>query len=305
MKTMKKLMAMCLAVMMIVACFPSVYAASVDDATINMDAQCSLTIYKYDITNAMKDGVWTEEAFKSTGWRESYVEEVLGGAIRHGDDNGNPDNALGNGQSSNGYAIKGVTFTTLKVADVATFTESAADGHASFNKNMVLYGFDKVRAADLLTAIGLPNGTGRYENADATDKLDHKNYYYTSDAINEAMAAALADNATVVKNALEAYVAASDSAVVLNETNENGMTTVGQLPVGLYLVVETAVPEMVTTTATPFFVSLPMTVLSGNEHSDSPVGGTAWNYDPVIYPKNQTGIVTLEKIGRASCRERV
>ena len=297
---MKKLMAMCLAVMMIVACFPSVYAATVDDATIDMDAKCSLTIWKFDITNAMKDGVWTEETFPSTGWRESYVEEVLGEAVRHGDDNGKPDNALGNGQNSNGYAIKGVQFSVLKVADVATFTESVNDGHASYNKNMVLYGFDKVLAADLLEAIGLGNGAGRYENADNTEKLDHKKFYYTSDTINEAMAAALADNATVVKNAMEAYVAASEDAIVLAETNENGKTIVRDLPVGLYVVVETAVPEMVTTTTPPFFISLPMTSVSGNENSSSPAGGTVWNYDPVVYPKNHTGIVTLEKTVRES-----
>ena len=59
---------------------------------------------------------------------------------------------------------------------------------------------------------------------------------------------------------------------------------------GLYLVVETRVPEMVTSTCNPFFVSLPMTTIDGSE----------WTYDIVIYPKNQTGNPDLEKTVRES-----
>lgn len=68
-----------------------------------------------------------------------------------------------------------------------------------------------------------------------------------------------------------------------------------QLALGLYLVVETKVPEMVTSTVNPFFVSLPMTTVSGDADSASPEGGHGWNYDVVVYPKNETGIPTLEK----------
>lgn len=78
-------------------------------------------------------------------------------------------------------------------------------------------------------------------------------------------------------------------------TDENGKTMAQGLPVGLYLLVETKVPEMVTSTVNPFFVTLPMTTVSGNEHSNSPEGGHEWNYDVVVYPKNETGIPTLEK----------
>ena len=149
MKKMRKILTLCLALVMCLSCAGMAFAAEVDDATIHEDANCSLTIWKFDWTNALKDGVWNEDSFISTGGRESYVEEVLGEGVRQGDANGSPDNALGNGQNANGYAIKGVEFSYLRVADIVTFTESANDQHPEYNQTMVLYGFNKVKAADL------------------------------------------------------------------------------------------------------------------------------------------------------------
>ena len=302
MKNFRRIITMCLALVLCLSCASAAFAAEVDNATIDEDALCSLTIWKFDFTNAMKDGVWNEDSFVSTGWRESYVEEVLGEAVRKGDDNDAPDNALGNGQNANGYAIKGVEFSYLRVADIVTFTESANDQHPDHNLTMVLYGFDKDKSADLLSAIGLPNGQGRYENADNTDKLDHANFYYTSDVLNKALADSLNANSTTVKDALERYMAqAGGTAMPL--TNENGKTIVRNLPVGLYLLVETKVPEMVTSTTNPFFVSLPMTSVSGDGNSASPEGGHCWNYDIVVYPKNSIGIPSLNKSVRESQKD--
>lgn len=302
MNKMKKVLSLCLALMMVLCAMPmSAFAAEYADATINMDAPCSLTIWKYDFTNAKKDGVWNEDSFISTGWRESYVEDILGGATRTGE-NGNSSD-LGNGQTSNGYAIKGVEFSYLKVADIVTFTESINDGHEDYNMTQVLYGFDKVKGADLLKAIGLENGANSYANAANTDKLDGaNNWYYQSDVLNKAIADSLANNATTVKNALESYMAAQGG-IAMPLTDNNGKTIVRDLPVGLYLLVETKVPEMVTTTVNPFFVSLPMTSVSGDENSASPEGGHVWNYDVVVYPKNETGIPTLEKTVREAQKD--
>lgn len=300
---MKKFFALMMTLVLLLSGIPTALAADAADATIDTDASCSLTIFKYDWTNAVKDGVWNEDSFISTGWRESYVEDVLGNAVRQGDADGSTGNDLGNGQNSNGYALKGVEFTTLKVADIVTFTESANDQHPDYNLTQVLYGFHKVKAADLLAAIGLADGAGRYTNADNTDKLSKDNYYYTSETLNKALASALAANATTVKDALETYMAAQDGAIVMAKTDENGKTIQRNLPVGLYLCVETAVPEMVTSTTNPFFVSLPMTTVSGDENSSSPEGGHAWNYDVVVYPKNETGIPTLEKTVREAKKD--
>ena len=82
MKKFKKILTLCLALMMVLTCVPAAFAAEVDDCTIDEDAKASLTIWKFDWTNAFKDGVWTEDSFISTGWRESYVEEVLGETVR-------------------------------------------------------------------------------------------------------------------------------------------------------------------------------------------------------------------------------
>ena len=306
MKKLKKLFSLCLALVLVLTCVPAAFAAEADDCMIDEDARASLTIWKFDWTNAYKDGVWDEDSFISTGWRESYVEEVLGETVREGDANGNPDHPLGNGQISNGYALKGVEFTILRVADIVTFSESANDQHPDYNLTQVLYGFDKDKAADLLAAIGLPNGEGRYENADMMTERDalvpmdagdgSSNYwYYQSDVLNKALADALEANATTVKDALEAYVGASDEAIVMDKTNENGKTIQRDLDLGLWLCVETACPEMVTSSTSPFFISLPMTTVSGDSNSASPEGGHFWNYDVVVYPKNNTGIPSLRK----------
>lgn len=194
-------------------------------------------------------------------------------------------------------------FTILRVADIVTFTESANDQHPDYNLTQVLYGFDKDKAAPLLTAIGLANGAERYENADSTQKLDASKYYYTSDTLNKALAKALEVNATTVKNALEAYVAASNDAIVMDKTNENGKTIKRDLDLGLWLCIETKVPEMVTSTTNPFFVSLPMTTVSGDANSASPEGGHFWNYNVVVYPKNNTGIPSLTKEVRESVKD--
>lgn len=289
-----KAFTLCLALMMCLCCAVPVSAAETADAVIQQDADCSLTIFKYNWTAAAKDGVWNEESFVSTGWQESYVEQVLGGDTGH---------ALGNGETAYGYALKGVEFTILRVADIVTFTESSNDQHPDYNLTQVLYGFEKTASADLLAAIGLADGAGRYENADATDKLDAANYYYTSDALNKALTDALAENATTVKNALETYIAASDSATAMDLTNEYGKTKITGLDTGLYLCLETKTNESITSTTAPFFVSLPMTTVSGNEESESPEGGHQWNYDVVVYPKNETGIPTLEKQVRESAQD--
>ena len=78
-------------------------------------------------------------------------------------------------------------------------------------------------------------------------------------------------------------------------TDSYGHTSASDLPLGLYLIVETKVPEMVTETTAPFFLSLPMTSVNGSNADD---GGERWIYDVTVYPKNLTGIPTLEKTVR-------
>ena len=216
-----------------------------------------------------------------------------GKAVRAGDNDKKSD--LGNGGESHGYAIAGVEFTYLKVADIIQFTESDADGITSDHVE-VLYGIDKTAGADLLNTLGLKNGAQRYANA---DQLDTSKYFYQGDILMDALAAALEANATKVKNALETYIA-DHGGTAMDLTNAYGKTAASGLPLGLYLCCETACPEMVVSTINPFFISLPMTSISGGNDAD---GGTDWIYDVTIYPKSLTGIPSLEKTLRENVND--
>ncbi len=271
-----------------------VMAADVANATIDPTKTGSMTIFKYDFTNASKDGVW-DDSYVSTGRYDDFVNQTLGQTKPTGDSD-NVSN-LGNGHNSYGYAIKGVEFTYLRVADIYQFTESADDQRTDSHVEL-LYGFKWDNASqNILSAIGL-DANNRYQNADAkVDGVDI--YYYQSDVLVNALSAALTTNATDVKDALEQHII-NAGGTAMNLTNEHGMTAVSGLPLGLYLVVETKVPEHVTTTINPFFVSLPMTSVDGTEgnmNGSTPngLGGSAWMYDITLYPKNNTGIPTLEK----------
>ena len=252
MKKIHRILALLLAALMAFGLITTAFAATDSAPIIDPGKKASLSIYKYDITTASKDSAWDAESYVSTGLHDDAVVDKL-----------------------SKYAIQGVEFTYLRVADI-TMSNEAVDGQRQVG---VLYGFDSSeRSNAVLSAIGM---TG----ADA-HKTDNGINYFTSDMLNNKLAAALAANATTVKNALEAAV--RSGGVVLTETDVTGHTSASDMEQGLYLVVETCVPENVTSTCNPFFVSLPMTTIDG----------TAWNYDVTVYPKNQTGNPTLDKTVR-------
>ena len=274
MKNLTKVLSLFLVLTMLL-CFPvAVSAAELEDATIDESKTGSLTIYKYDLTGAEKDGVW-DSSYVSTGvYDEAGVNNVLGSST---------SSTLGNGETGYGYAIKGVQFTYVKVADIFQYGETEnSDGHVE-----ILYAVDKTKGSDLLNTLGLADGKNRYEKADA---LDESKYFYQSDVLISALSSGLTANATTVKNALERYAAANGAAMPL--TDSYGKTKAENLPLGLYLVAETKVPEMVVSTTDPFLVSVPMTSVNGSNAND---GGTRWIYDITLYPKNLTGIPSLEK----------
>ena len=277
MKSFTKILSLFLALTLMLSFPVAASATELEDAPIDESRTGSLTIYKYDLTNAEKDGVW-DSSYVSTGvFDQTGVNDVLGGSGA----------ALGNGETGYGYAIKGVEFSYLKVADIVTFSESENDSRTDSHVE-VLYVIDKAKGADFLKALNLADGKNRYTNADA---LDSTKYYYQSDVLIDALAAALESNSTVVKNALESYITANGGAA-MPLTDAYGKTKAENLNLGLYLVVETKVPEMVVSTTDPFLVSVPMTSVNGTNATD---GGTRWIYDITLYPKNLTGIPSLEK----------
>ena len=250
MKKIHRVLALLMAAIMALSLVTTAFA----EPTIDPAKKASLSIYKYDITKASEDGVWDAESYVSTGLHDDAVIDKL-----------------------SKYAIQGVEFTYLKVADV-TMSNEVMDGQRQVG---VLYGFDNSeRSSAVLSAIGL--------TASDAHKTEGGVDYFTSDALNNKLAAALAANATTVKNALE--VAVKNGGVAMTETDATGHTSASNMEQGLYLVVETRVPENVTSTCNPFFVSLPMTTIDGSE----------WLYDLTVYPKNQTGNPDLEKTVRES-----
>lgn len=248
MKKIHRVLAMLMAAIMALGLITTAFA----EPTIDPGKKASLSIYKYDITKASAEGAWDTESYISTGLHDNAVVDKL-----------------------SKYAIQGVEFTYIRVADV-TMNNEVVDGQRQVG---VLYGFDSSdRSNAVLSAIGLTA-------ADA-HKTEGGVNYFTSDMLNNKLSAALAANATNVKNELEAAV--KNGGVAMTETDATGHTSASDMEQGLYLVVETRVPENVTSTCNPFFVSLPMTTIDG----------TAWNYDVTVYPKNQTGNPTLDKTVR-------
>ena len=248
MKKIHRVLALLMAALMVIGLMTTAFA----EPTIDPAKNASLSIYKYDITKASAEGAWDTESYISTGLHDNAVVDKL-----------------------SKYAIQGVEFTYIRVADV-TMNNEVVDGQHQVG---VLYGFDSSdRSNAVLSAIGL---TG----ADAHKTEDDVNYF-TSDMLNNKLSTALAANATTVKNELEAAV--KNGGMAMSETDATGHAAASDMEQGLYLVVETRVPEDVTSTCNPFFVSLPMTTIDG----------AAWNYDVTVYPKNQTGNPDLEKTVR-------
>lgn len=77
------------------------------------------------------------------------------------------------------------------------------------------------------------------------------------------------------------------------KTDEKGVVKFDNLPIGLYVVMETSKPASVTQAVKPFLVSIPMT------RKGDVKKGEEWLYDVVVYPKNSTttGNFNLVKYG--------
>lgn len=154
----------------------------------------------------------------------------------------------------NRFAIRNVGFTYYKVGNI--------------NQESV--------SGKLVIKYDIPTD---FEKILGLTKADHK---YTSDELNSAMRKAMEQN-TETKNKLEAYITKGTK---MPATDATGMTKAENLPLGLYLAVETSVPEDVNTTVNPFLVSLPMTDSTGDY----------WNYNVFVYPKNQTNLPDIDKL---------
>ena len=253
-KRLTKLGAVLSAALVLFSGILSVSAAPVPQAVIDTGRKASVSLYKYDFTSARADGVLGDNTYISTDYADENVENTL-----------------------MPYAIEGVVFSYAKIADLAVHAETKDGEH----QNMLLYKLpsgDKTTA--LMNCLDLTS-----EDAYKTDRGD---LYFTSDTLIDALSDHLNTAESQTKNALEVFIRQNGTS--MPEADGTGHTSAAELEQGLYLFVETQVPETVSNTTAPFLLSLPMTSIDGMN----------WNYDVTVYPKNERTAPTLEKTLRES-----
>ena len=124
-----------------------------------------------------------------------------------------------------------------------------------------------------------------YNDNTTADQVDVKDYF-TNYAENKTAAGLKTAYATVYKSEVR--------------TDENGKATFTELPVGMYLVIETKTPQAVTMPVEPFLVSIPMTRIGDKTTGADNQNQKEWLYDVTVYPKNNIakGTVNLVKQGK-------
>lgn len=113
-------------------------------------------------------------------------------------------------------------------------------------------------------------------------------------------------SATTLKDTYTSDATGNDTTATVGKvrtakTNAEGAAQFDNLPVGMYLVIETNKVQSVTKTVTPFLVSIPMTRIGDTDSGTTDNNNLKqWLYDVVVYPKNSTaqGSVTLVKQGK-------
>ncbi len=234
------------------------YTAGIKDSdTVDPSRRCSVSIYKYDITGAGSDGTYSEGEFEATGEPVAELESIMAD-----------------------YAVEGVGFTCVRAGDAETY--SAGGGSVTELVYEVPFRLGEI--------LGLSESDGVDMNeADPAFRCGHTGVsHYTGLQINDALAKLMSENRISAKNDLEYYAVHSPQKIVMDLTDGNGYTGLEDMDQGLYLIVETSVPEQITDTTDPWFVSLPFTDSAGN----------GWLYDITCYPKNQSGSPSLEKFVR-------
>lgn len=172
-------------------------------------------------------------------------------------------NEAGKGEGS---PLAGVTFTAYKIADISQSYEGG--------KPTLAYDLDAT-----LKNKGLDNGIFN-GNSDMIDKntglIDSKLLY---DEINKTFSTLTADEKAAMQK--------GDP----QTTNDDGVASFKGLPLGIYMIEETAAPSQILTRTANFVVSIPMVQTTEN--------GQEWVYDVQAKPKNVAtyGGVSLVKTG--------
>lgn len=150
--------------------------------------------------------------------------------------------------------LDGVTFTAYKVADIVQSTEAGTTDV-------------KMQPVEALTKIK--------SDIQITSETKY-------DDIKDTVDAALAEDANPK---LIAFATATTG-----DKGITGQAVFSEMPVGVYLIVETGAPSQIVNKTANFLVSIPM----------AKEDGTGWNYDIVANPKNAAvyGGISLKKYGK-------
>ncbi len=152
--------------------------------------------------------------------------------------------------------LNGVTFTAYKVANIVQPTDPTTGTTGV-----------EMQPVEALTTI------------DPDIKITSETKY---EDIKDTVDAALAENANPK---LTAFATATTG-----KNGTNGQAVFSEMPVGVYLIVETDAPSQIVNKTANFLVSIPMV----NEN------GKSWDYDIKVYPKNAAvyGGISLKKYGK-------
>ena len=238
----------------------------------------SLTIYKYDITAAEAAKDYTEGERIANGQQDTVLEETMAD-----------------------YALEGVEFGYLRVGNIELYNKTAG-GNSDIQ---VVYEI----SPELAEILELDEDDAyNMQEKGVTRPCENEDVlHYSSTQLRNALDARLADNHLGTISKLEDYAynyntqdtdaddSWNNSFQHMPRTDKSGKTSVKNLQLGLYLVVETDVPENVTSLTDPFFASLPFTNQTPEEGATGTEGGDYWLYDMTVYPKNETGNPTVDK----------
>lgn len=165
-----------------------------------------------------------------------------------------------------GSPLAGVTFTAYKIADIS---QSYEDG-----KPTLAYDLDKTLKDKGLTDSIFNGNQGMIDSE--TGLIDSKSLYKE---INKTFSTLTDDEKAAMKK--------GDP----QTTNNAGVASFTKLPLGIYMIEETAAPSQILTRTANFVVSIPMVQTTEN--------GQEWVYDVKASPKNVAtyGGVSLVKTG--------
>lgn len=300
---------------------------------IDLSRTGSITIHKYDITAATAAGVYEEGSLKATGQQDEELEDTLSNfgvagvgftILRVGNVETFSVNDGSGSSVSLVYEIPTELAEILGLASADAYEnmyeteEGKGDGMTNSGvanpcADLSVLHYSSTRISDALEALleaddiaaknALEDYLREYHTVGNGSLVDAGETFSTGKELKDD-----GYDDEVGGSAYKAGTTEGKTIIEMDLTDSTGTTAIDGLALGLYLVVETTVPEEIVDTVDPFFIELPFTNISGtgddgtgdsgdteDGETGSGAGGEYWLYDAVVYPKNQSGNPTIDK----------